>query len=186
MGDMDKVLRNPTVAALWEAAVGALSKARFSGFGNSQTGNQTVLRFKVPGRKVMRMKVQTSKVDDYGSNDCIKDALWDPLKETFFLEPALEMVSKARLRHGGSAWRSNIEVVDRLLADCPAFAEELWGAVRSLRDSGDHRVKQRAHQVALAFKEMRGPMASALRNGATRDDIVALLDEEVVRLVQDG
>ena len=188
MGDVDRALRDPTLAAVHGAAVESLSKARFSGFGNSQTGNHTVMRFQVPGRKTVRVKVRSKDIDEYGScgGESFKDALWAPMRDIFGMEPILGRVFEARKRREETTWKAQIEVVDHLLEACPRFAEELWSAVQRLRDSGDHRRKAGTHQVALAFRELRGPMSRALRNGATRDQIVAILDEELVRLVQEG
>lgn len=76
--------------------------------------------------------------------------------------------------------------MDHFLGACPRFAEELWSAVRDLRGSGAHRKKGEAHRLSMAIKDLRLVTSAALRCGAARDDVVAVLDEEMVRSVQEG
>jgi hypothetical protein len=69
------------------------------------------------------------------------------------------------------------------LERAPVFKEVFIGTVRQLRHSGEHLKKSRRHQTELALKDMRGAVMHALKNGASREEMILVIDEAVVREV---
>lgn len=168
-----------------------LDEARWIRFKASSTGNDIVLQFKLPGRRAaLRMKVSAHSIDKfehdkYGENNVLK-ALWNGLAKHWPTDPALDDAKRWCGDDHMAAWDVHETFAAVILERAPTFKGLLYATIRRLRDTGEHRGQSDSHQSQLALKDMRASVMSALKHGTTREQLLAVVDEEIVRQVMEA
>lgn len=153
-----------------------LDETAFDSERYNQTGSKVVLRFRVPGhRALLKLKCDTAHLLDYAQKQWVKDIvharLWSGAKDLLFPED--------RMPAGSTSYG------EELLDATPAFRETLERTVANLCKGQRVREVFRRHQADLALKEAQTSIRSALNRGASREDMIQLIDEEIVRSVQE-
>lgn len=184
---LDRDRHRPNVAVLLDS----LSSATCAGISNNKTGSQTTIKFKVPGRRAaIKVKCKSHCISHYGRSDFARNditgGLWRAIREDFALGDLHGAAQDAYKRADLFTFGMHTDLTEVLLSRAPAFADLLDRTVRSLQSSDDHVRKERSHQSGMALEDARKSVRKALENGASRDDVIALLDEEVARTVMEG
>lgn len=160
-------------------------------FSTSSTGNDITLQFKLPGRRAaLRMKVGTHAIDEFEqdkySEESVMEDLWRGLCKHWELDKVLEDTKRWCGRDRMDAFQVNRALAAGVLDRAPAFKKLLYATVRRFRNTGEHRGKSNEHQSQLALKDMRVAVVAALRHGTTREQLLAVVDEEIVRQVMEA